>query len=87
MTFNEEKDEDILWGEGPRIERFTVFLRHAFSWEIYQSNIRDKRLPRETCIDLGDVKVEKEISTFNEEEDEDILVEVGHGVSEGHMPM
>ena len=26
--------------------------------EIHQRNIRDKRLPREACFDLGDVKVE-----------------------------
>ena len=28
-----------------------------------------------TCFDLGDVKLEKDIVTFNEEEEEDILVE------------
>ena len=36
-----------------------------------------KRLPREVCFDLGDVKVEKDIVTFNEEEDEDTLVDEG----------
>ena len=31
-------------------------------------------IPREACFDLGDVKVENDIVTFNEQEDEDILV-------------
>ena len=30
---------------------------------------------REACFDLGDVEVEKDIATFNGEEDEDTLVE------------
>ena len=42
--------------------------------QIHQRNFRDKRLPRKVCFDLGDVKVEKDIVTFNEEED-DTLVE------------
>ena len=37
-------------------------------------NICDKWFSREACFDLGDVKVEKDIVTFNEEEDEDTLV-------------
>ena len=77
MTFNEEEDEDTLVEEGPQIERGTVFLRDTCYREIYQRNIRDKRLPREACFDLGDVKVEKDIVTFNGEEDEDTLVEEG----------
>ena len=63
--------------EGPQIERGTVFLRDTCHREIYQRNSRDKRLPREACFDQGDVKVEKDIVTFNEEEDEDALVEEG----------
>ena len=43
--------------------------------EIYQSNIRDKRIPREAFSYQGDVEVTKDIVTFNEEEDEDTLVE------------
>ena len=58
-------------------ERGTVFHRDTCHREINQRNIRDKRLPREACFDLGDVKVEKDIVTFNEEEDEDSLVEEG----------
>ena len=43
--------------------------------QIHQRNFRDKRFPRKVCFDLGDVKVEKDIVTFNEEEDEGTLVE------------
>ena len=52
-----------------------MFHRDACHREIYQRNIRDKQLPREACFDLGDVKVEKDIVTFIEEEGEGILVE------------
>ena len=82
MTFNEE-DEDTLVEEGPQIERGTVFLRDTCHREIYQRNIRDKRLPREACFDQGDVKVEKDIMIFNEEEDEDTLVEEGPQIERG----
>ena len=83
MTFNEEEDEDTLVEEGPQIERGTVFHRDTCHREFHQRNIRDKRLPREACFDLGDVKVEKDIVTFNEEEDEDILVEEGPQIERG----
>ena len=75
VTFNEEEDEDTLEEDGLQIERDTVFLRDACHREIYQRNFLDKRLPREACFDLGDVKVEKDIVTFIEEEGEGILVE------------
>ena len=75
VTFNEEKDEDTLVEERPQIERVTVFLRDACHRVVYQRNSRDKRLLREVCFDLGDVKVERDSGTFNEEEDEDTLVE------------
>ena len=75
MTFNEEGDEDAFVEEGPQIERGTVLLSYTYHCEIYQRNTRDTRLPREACFDLGDAKVEKDIVTFNEEEDEDTLVE------------
>ena len=51
--------------------------------EIYQSNIRDKRLLREACFDQGDVKVEKDIVPFNEEEDEGTLEEEGPQIERG----
>ena len=57
VTFNDEKDEDALVEEGPQIERGLVFHRDACHREIYQRNIRDKRLLHEVCFDLGDVKV------------------------------
>ena len=77
VTFNEREDEDILVEEGPQIERGTVFHRDACHRQIYQRNIRDKRIPREAFFDLGDVKVENVIVTFNEEKDEYTLVEEG----------
>ena len=40
-----------------------------------QETFVTKRLLCEACFDQGDVKVENDIVTFNEEEDEDILVE------------
>ena len=73
MTLNEEKDEDVVVEEGSQIERGTV--THAT--ESYHRNTRDTRLPREACFGLGDAKVEKDIVTFNEEDDEDTLVEEG----------
>ena len=57
VTFNDEKDEDALVEEGPQIERGLVFHRDACHREIYQRNIRDKRLLHEVYFDLGDVKV------------------------------
>ena len=45
----------------------TVFFFHR--------NISDKRLPREGCSDQGNVKEEKAVVTFSEEQDEDTLVE------------
>ena len=67
MTFNEEEDDDTLVEEGPQIERGTVFLRDTCQREVHQRNICDKRLLRGVCFDLGDVKVEKDSGTFNEE--------------------
>ena len=44
-----------------------MFHRDACHREIYQRNIRDKRLPREACLHLGDVKVEmkRRMKTFS----------------------
>ena len=75
ITFNEEEDEDILVEEGPHFERGAVLHKDTCHREIYQRNFLDKRLPRAACFDLGDVKVEKDIVTFIEEEGEGILVE------------
>ena len=70
VTFNEDEDEDILVEDGPQIDRGTVFHRDTCHREIYQRNIRDKRLPREACLHLGDVKVEQDIVTFNEDKED-----------------
>ena len=93
VTFNEEEDEDTLVEEGPQIERGTELLRDTYRHVGFcQKHISDKRLPREAFSYQGDVEVTKDIVTFNEEEDEDTLVEEGplietrHGVSRGHRP-
>ena len=76
MTFNEEGDEDAFVEEGPQIERGTMLLRDIHHHVgVCQKNIRDKRHLREACFDQVDVEVTKDIVTFNEEEDEDTLVE------------
>ena len=76
VTFNEEEDEDTLVEEVPQIERDTVLLRDIYHHVgACQKNIRDKRHLREACFDQVDVEVTKDIVTFNEEEDEDTLVE------------
>ena len=79
MTFNEEEDEDTLVDVGPQVERGTVFRRDTCR----SRNFRDQRLPREACFDLVDVEVEKDIVTFNEREDEHILVEEGPQIERG----
>ena len=83
MTFNEEEDEDTLVEEGPQIQSGNVFLRGTCDRTIYRRSIRDKRIPREAFFDLGDVKVENVIVTFNEKEYEDILVEEGLQIERG----
>ena len=49
----------------------------------FHRNISDKRLPREGCSDQGDVKEEKAVVTFSEEQDEDTLVAEGHQIGRG----
>ena len=49
----------------------------------FARNSRDQRIPREACFDQGGCQVEKDIVTFNEEEDEDILVERGPQIERG----
>ena len=83
VILTEEEDEDSLVEEGPQIECGTVFLWDTCHREIYQRNSRGKRFPREACFDLVDVEVVKDIVTFNEREDEDILVEEGPQIERG----
>ena len=83
LPFVKRRKKTLLVEEGPQIERGTVFLRGTCHCEIHQRNIRDKRLPREACFDQGVVKVGKDIVTFNDEEDEDALVEEGPQIERG----
>ena len=79
VTFSEQEDEDTVVDVGPQIERGTVFRRDTCR----SRNFRDKRFPREACFDQGGCQVEKDIVTFNEEEDEGILVEEEPRISRG----
>ena len=83
VAFREEEEEDTFVEEGPQIERGTVFLRGTCHCDSHQRNSRDKRLPREACFDQGVVKVGKDIVTFNDEKDEDALVEEGPQIERG----
>ena len=75
--------EDTLVEEVPQIASGTVFLRDTRHRAIHQRNFRDKQFPRKVCSDQDDVKVEKHIVTFNEEEDDDTLVEEGPQIERG----
>ena len=83
VTVYEEEDEDTLVEEGLQIERGTVFHKDTCHVRFTQETFVKKRLPREACLDLGDVKVVKAVVTFREEEDEDTLVEKGRQIGRG----
>ena len=58
---------------------------HPLVIEVWERNVLSgfrvhSSIPREACFDQADVKVEKDIMTFNEEKGEDTLVEEGHQV-------
>ena len=65
------------WRKDLKLNATRCFTGTHATVRFHQRNIRDKRLPREACFDLGDVIVEKDIVAFNADEDEDILVEDG----------
>ena len=65
----------LSWRKDPRLNDDSI--SDTCHREIYHRNIRDKRLSREACFDLGDARAEKDSVTFNEEEDEHTLVEEG----------
>ena len=66
----------LSWRKDLKLNATRCFSGTHATVRFTQGNIRDKRLPREACFDLGDVEVEKDIVTFNGEEDEDTLVDV-----------
>ena len=68
---------------GPQIERGMVFLRDTCHFFFFTETVVTSGSPREACFDLGDVKVEKDIVTFSEKEDEDTLVEEGPQIERG----
>ena len=75
LPFVKRRMETLSWRKDHKLKRGTVSLGDTCKREILQRSIRDKRIPREACFDLGDVKVENHIVTFNEEEHEDRVVE------------
>ena len=78
-TFSWRKDLKLNTSRCFSVTHATVrFAKETFT----TSDSRVKRV-----FGQGDVKVEKKIPTFNEEEDEDTPAEEEHGVSEGHMPL
>ena len=48
------------WRKDLKFKAAQCFSGTHATREIYQRSSRDKRLPREACLDLGDVKVVKE---------------------------
>ena len=70
----------LSWRKDPRWNDGISDTCHR---EIYHRNSRGKRLPREACFDQGGCQVEKDFVTFNEEEDEDTLVEEGLQIERG----
>ena len=50
----------LSWRKDLKLNAARCFSGTHATREIYQRSSRDKRLPREACLDLGDVKVVKE---------------------------
>ena len=73
----------LSWRKDIKFKAAQCFSGTHATREIYQRSSRDKRLPREACLDLGDVKVVKAVVTFSEEQDEDTLVAEGHQIGRG----
>ena len=71
------------WRKDLKFKAAQCFSGTHATREIYQRSSRDKRFPREACLDLGDVKEEKAVVTFSEEQDEDTLVAEGHQIGRG----
>ena len=63
------------WRKDLRLNAARCFSVTHTTVRFTKETLVTKRLPREACFELGGVKVEKDIVTFNEEEDEDTLVE------------
>ena len=65
---------------------------HTVTWDFAKNILVTSGSRVKRFLTRGDVEVTKDIVTFNEEEDEDTLVEEGplietrHGVSRGHRP-
>ena len=73
----------LSWRKDLKLNAARCFSGTHATVRFTRRNIRDKRIPREAFFDLGDVKVENVIVTFNEEKDEDTLVEEGPQIERG----
>ena len=66
------------WRKDLKFKAAQCFSGTHATREIYQRSSRDKRLPREACLDLGDVKVVKEGGP---------QIERGMVFLKGHLPL
>ena len=71
------------WREDLKLNAAWCFSGTPATVFFFHRNIGDKRLPREGCSDQGNVKEEKPVVTFSEEQDEDTLVAEGHQIGRG----
>ena len=60
VTFNEEEDEDVSrGGRTSNVTRTWCFTGTHATVRFTKETFVTKRLPREACFDLGDVKVDE----------------------------
>ena len=80
---DEEEDEDILVEERPQIELVTVFHRDTCHREVHQRTFVTSGSRVKRVLPWALTKWTKHVVTFNQEEDEDILVEEGSQIERG----
>ena len=73
----------LSWRKDIRLDAALCFSGTHASVRFTRETFVTRRLPREACLDLDDVKVVKAVVTFREEEDEDTLVEKGRQIGRG----
>ena len=83
VTFNEDDHEDTFVEEGPQIERGMVFLRDTCHREVHQRTFVTSGYCVKRVLPWAMSKWTKHIVTFNDEEDEDSLVEEGPQIERG----
>ena len=63
VTSMKRRMKTLSWRKDLKLNATRCFTGTQATVRFHPRNIRDKRLPREACFDLGDVKVEKDIVT------------------------